>query len=195
MTERKIYITEDCIETGSTVPIEGKVVVLNLSVLPPEYHDASHQLYYCEGGDSSCSNPIGRSVFFVSLSDGERMQWNPSDVMGVLKPELLPDTAKLQLSQIRPYGAIDLRECEPKFSGYSFLPDGRYAAGVWLSNAKEVIAYIEMQKPYQHKVMICDWDDFCVFEMVNGEILNPSQEAIEEFHKEKEFQNGIKLNL
>lgn len=62
-------------------------------------------------------------------------------------------------------GAPDLRSHEPQYSGYCFLPDGRYTSGVWLCNAKD---YIEMQKDYQHRMMICDRDDFCVFEMIDN---------------------------
>ena len=98
-----------------------------------------------------------------------------------MKPELLPDSAKLQLSQIRPVGALDLKNHEAKYSGYSFLPDGRYASGVWLCTEQEALSYVEMQKPYQHRIMLCDRDDFCVLEMENGRLLHPSQEEMEIF--------------
>ena len=42
---------------------------------------------------------------------------------------------------------------EAKYSGYSFLPDGRYASGVWLCTEQEALSYVEMQKPYQHRIM------------------------------------------
>lgn len=151
-------------------------------------------MYFCQGGNGSNPNPIGRSIFTVSLADGERVRWNRSDVLGILQPELLPDSARLHLSQIRPSGALDPREHEPKYSGYSFLPDGRYAAGVSLCSEKEVKDYIEMQKDYQHQVMICDRDEFCVFEMVQGEVIHPSPEAIEAFRKEQ-AQGGMNMNL
>ena len=47
--------------------------------------------------------------------------------VGVLRPELLGEKERLQLSQIRPFGALDLHGHSPEYSGYSFLPDGRYA--------------------------------------------------------------------
>lgn len=194
MTDKNTFTQEDCTETGYAMPIAGKVIALKLSSLPQEYRNGQHQLYFCEGGNGSNPNPMGRSIFTVSLADGERVRWNRGDVLGILKPELLPDSARLHLSQIRPSGALDPREHEPQYSGYSFLPDGRYAAGVWLCSVKEVKDYIEMQKDYQHRVMICDRNDFCVFEMVQGGVIHPSQEVIEASCKEQE-QGGMNMDL
>ena len=101
MTVKNAFTQEDCIETGYAMSIAGKVVVLKPSSLPPERQDGAHQLYFCEGGNGSNPNPIGRSIFTVSLADGERARWNRGDVLGILKPELLPDSARLHLSQIR----------------------------------------------------------------------------------------------
>ena len=35
--------------------------------------------------------------------------------------------------------------------------------------------YVEMQKPYQHKVMLCDRDDFSVMEVVAGKMVFPDE--------------------
>jgi len=76
---------------------------------------------------------------------------------------VIPEEARLQLSQLRPAGALDLKHNEPKYSCYSFLPISRYTQGVWLCSEKEVMDYVEMQKPYQHRII--DRDDFCVLEI------------------------------
>lgn len=131
-----------------------------------------------------------RSVFLTSLSDGEQHRFYRRDVIGTLKPELLPDSAKLQLSQIRPSGALPLEHNPPEYSGYSFLEDGRYAAGVWLCSLKEVMDYVEMQKPYQHRVLICDRDDFAVMEVAQGQLVFPTQEELEVFRQGKQEPDG-----
>ena len=64
--------------------------------------------------------------------------------------------------------ALDLHGHSPEYSGYSFLPDGRYASGVWLVNPEEVWSYVMMQKDYQYRILICDRDDFAVLEMLEG---------------------------
>lgn len=176
------YTREDCEQTGLNFSMKGKVVALARSALPGDHPG---QLFFCTGGNGANANPMGRSVFLVSLSTGEAGRFERGDVLGTLKPELLPDDARLQLSQIRPSGALDLSSHEPLYSGYSFLPDGRYAAGVWLCSSEEVRDYVEMQKPYQHRVLICDRDDFAVMEVIKGELIFPSREDIEAFRQEQ----------
>ena len=195
MSEQVLFSQEDCLQSGYDFPINGKVIVLKPSVLSEEFHNTKHQLYFCTGGFGSNPNPSGRSVFTVSLADGEQVRWNRSDILGIAKPEILSDHARLQLSQIRPSGALNLKSHEPQYSGYCFLPDGRYTSGVWLCSAKEVKDYIEMQKDYQHRVMICDRDDFCVFEMVDGKLIHPSPEVLEVFFKEQQEPGGMELKL
>lgn len=195
MTEKMLFTQEDCLQTGYDILISGRVIILRPSSLPVERRNAKHQLCHCTGGNGSNPNPIGRSVFTVSLVDGEKVRWNRSDVLGIAKPEILSDHARLQLSQIRPSDALDLKNHEPQYSGYCFLPDGRYTSGVWLCSAKEVQDYIVMQKDYQHRVMICDRDDFCVFEMIDGKLVHPSPEVLEAFSKGQQEQGGMELKL
>ena len=150
-------------------------------MLKPEAgNESSQQLYYCTGGSGAAANALGLSVFMVNLRNGEFERGFRRDVIGVLKPELLPDEEKLQLSQVRPIGALPLEGKQPQYSGYSFLEDGRYAAGVWLCNEKEAMDYVEMQKPYQHRVMLCDSNDFCVWEVKDGVLVYPTKEEMEQ---------------
>lgn len=195
MNEKMLFTQEDCLQTGYGMSIDGKVIVLNPTSLTEGLRQAKHQLYFCYGGNGSKPNPVGHAVFAVSLAEGEKIRWNRSDVLGILKPELLPEYARLQLSQIRPADALDLKSHEPQYSGYCFLPDGRYTSGVWLCSAKEVQDYIEMQKEYQHRVMICDRDDFCVLEMIDGELIYPSPEILKAFFKEQQEQGSMELKL
>jgi len=170
------YTAQDCSATGLDCSIQVKVVVLR--------HDSpERQLFFCLCGNGAGVNPSGSAVFLVSLRTGEFALKTRSEVIGILKPELLPDSAKLQLSQIRPVGALDLKNHEPKYSGYSFLPDGRYASGVWLCTEQEALDYVEMQKPYQHRIMLCDRDDFCVLELQDGKLIHPTEKEMEAFQQ------------
>lgn len=117
MEENKLFTPSDCQQTGYDLSIFGKVVILCVSSLPENKRSADHQLYFCTGGFGSKPNPSGRAVFAVSLDSGEQARWNRSDIMGIAKPEILTDRARLQLSQIRPSGALDLNSNEPQYSG------------------------------------------------------------------------------
>lgn len=188
METKERYSVRDCIETAYYCDIGGKVTVLDDKSLPANY---KNQLFYCIGGDGSISNPkLVNSVFMVSLISGEKSKWKRSDVIGVLKPELLPDTAKLHLSQIRPSSAQSLTHLEPKYSGYSFLPDGSYSSGVWLCSSQEVRDYVEMQKPYQHRILICDRNDFAVLEMIDGLLIYPTEADLNASNLKQEEQSG-----
>ena len=121
MSDNRIYTDRDCVETGSGCSLKGKVVVLKESALEAGF---GRQLYYCTGGNGANGNALGKSVFLVNLKNGEFERCTRDHVLGVLKPELLPDEEKLQLSQIRPPGALPLENHEPQYSGYSFLEDG-----------------------------------------------------------------------
>lgn len=185
--EKGIYTEEDCFETGSSCSIKGKVIVIKASSLG---NDGPSQLCYCVGGDGADVDAVNQSVFAVDLYQGEYARWRRSDVVGVLNPELLPEHERLQLSQIRPEGALSLEEHEPRYSGYSFLPDGRYTTGVWLCSEKEIKDYVEMQLPYQHRIMICDRNDFCVFEIEEGNVLFPTVADIKAMENEQEAVPG-----
>ena len=126
----------------------------------------------------------------VNLRNGEFERGFRRDVIGVLKPELLPDEEKLQLSQVRPIGALPLEVNQPQYSGYSFLEDGRYAAGVWLCSEKEAMVYVEMQKPYQHRIMLCDRNDFCVWEVKDGALVYPTKEEMEQRSSDQTCEMG-----
>ena len=102
MERNTLYTEKDCSATGSHCNIQGKVVVIGQD-------NPERQLYFCLCGNGASANPSGVAVFLVSLRTGEFALKNRSEVIGILKPELLPDSAKLQLSQIRPVGALDLK--------------------------------------------------------------------------------------
>ena len=51
--------------------------------------------------------------------------------------------------------------------------------------------YVELQRTYQHRVLICDRDDFAVLEVLKGQVIFPDTQALEDFQKEQsQSQNG-----
>jgi hypothetical protein len=168
--------------------IAGRIAVIRPEVLSKDQCDG--QLLFCTGGAGCGPNAADSSVRAVSLFNGECVLRKRRDILGLLKPELLPEYARLHLSQVRPLDSMVTKE--PLFSGYCFLPDGRYTTGVPLSDELEVREYIDIQRDYQHKVMICDRDDFCVFEMVEGKFTYPTQEILDA-HRENQEPNGMEL--
>lgn len=195
MEDAKIFTIDDCIKSsGYNDDYEGKIIVMKLDTLKKEYHAGIYQLWLAQHGNGCCPTARGRMVKATCLYDGDSAEWRRENFFGTIKPEQLPDWARLKLSQMRLHLSSYDQEKIPKYRGYSFLKDGRYDVGVELYSEKEVKEYIELQKTYQHRVIICDQDDFCVFEMIEGEIIHPSKEVIEAYQTGN-LDNSMNMKL
>ena len=194
--DKKHFTIDDCVKDSHyNENYDGKIVVMKLETFKEEYHNGIYQLWLAQYGNGCSPTARGRMVKATCLYDGECAEWRRENFIGTIKPEALPDWARLKLSQMKLYPTSHEHEQTPKYRGYGFLENGRYDAGVELYSEKEVREYVELQKPYQHRIMICDCNDSCVFEMVKGELIQPSPEVLEEFCKEQQAQGGIDMNL
>lgn len=64
-------------------------------------------------------------------------------------------------------------ETNEVFLGYCFQSDGTYPSPVHLNGIEAVRAYLRIQVPLQHRVKICDGEDYCIFESLEGKIIFP----------------------
>jgi len=126
-----VYTSSDCV---ITTPLAGRLIVARHANLPKDH---SSQLFYCSGESVTSLQINDHTVYAISLSTGEHHQFGRNNIVGALKPELLPDDARLYLSQIRPDGECSVGN--PEYCGYCFLKGGRYSAGVWLRDADEAV--------------------------------------------------------
>jgi hypothetical protein len=94
------FASEHCTPNDYGQSIENKVVVIRAERLRPEYRTADRQLVLAVGGFGAHADARGRAVYTVNLYSGKEARWNREDILGVLKPEYLPDWAKEQLKQI-----------------------------------------------------------------------------------------------
>jgi hypothetical protein len=77
------------------------VVALRPERLRPEYRTGNNQLVLATGGFGTHANSRGRAVYTVNLYSGKESRWNREDILGVVKPECIPDWARERLEQIR----------------------------------------------------------------------------------------------
>jgi hypothetical protein len=82
-TSISLFTKEHCTSNDYSQSIENKVVVIRPECLLPEYRTAR-----------------GRAVYTVNLYSGKEARWNREDILGVLKPEFLPDWAAEKLKQV-----------------------------------------------------------------------------------------------
>jgi hypothetical protein len=187
------FSVADCTGKDQDNPPRGRVFAVKPEKLSARFKLPDHQLFYC--GTDALLNSYG-SFFSVSLKDRAPVLWNRNDVLGLLKPALLPDTARLQLSQIHPDSTMRSDGLEAEFLGYCFLQNGRYMAGLPLRNDGEIAAYIDMQKDYQHLLKICDSEDNIIFEMADGKLVYPTRQMLIEHAAGEDAQDGgISQNL
>ncbi|WP_061214677.1 hypothetical protein [Syntrophomonas wolfei] len=95
------FTTEHCTPNDYGENIENKVVVIRTERLRPEYRTADKQLVLAVSGFGTYANTRGRAVYTVNLYSGKESRWNREDILGVLKPEYMPDWAKDRLKQIQ----------------------------------------------------------------------------------------------
>jgi hypothetical protein len=188
MDEKTRYGTEDCLLPEKDISLSGKVIVLKPETLL-NVPSGIRQLLFCTKEAGGALSPADRPVSAVSLSNGKFVCKKRGEVLGILKPELLPDSARLQLSQIRPRNSESQKT--PEFFGYCFLPNGRYAAGVPLADEIKVREYVEIQREYQHRLMICDGEDCCVLEMLDGRLVFPTPEMLEKRQVPEASASGV----
>lgn len=88
-----------CID-GDLGDITDKVIILSPKCLKEEYWSPENQLWLARGGFGCEPDKIGRAVYAVCLFDGEETRWNRENIIGVIKPECMPDWAKQCLDKI-----------------------------------------------------------------------------------------------
>jgi hypothetical protein len=91
-----LFTKEHCIPNDYSQSIENKVVVIRPECLLPEYRTAVKQLVLATGGFGT----HGNAVYTVNLYSGKEARWNREDILGVLRPEFLPDWAAEKLKQV-----------------------------------------------------------------------------------------------
>lgn len=74
--------------------LEGQIIVIRSDVLRPEFRHASRQLMLCTGGNGAQPMARGRTCFCTYLYDGAKTSYYRSQVLGVIRPDALPEWAK-----------------------------------------------------------------------------------------------------
>ncbi|OCZ54283.1 hypothetical protein A7D23_05810 [Dehalobacter sp. TeCB1] len=106
------FALDHCVPDDTGESIEDKVAVIRQESLRPEYRTADKQLVLISGGFGSQGKARGRAVYVVNLYSGKESRWNRADILGVVKPECIPDWAKHRLRQIEAERQVKHRKQE-----------------------------------------------------------------------------------
>ncbi len=111
----KLLTVDDCIPQSGSGDYTGQVLVIDKGRLSPEYHSISNQLVYATHGNGCRPEARGVSVFATNIYTGEHERWSRAAILGVIKPERMPDWAKERLAEIvRTPAAPAKRRYEPE---------------------------------------------------------------------------------
>lgn len=98
----ELITAEQCLPI-SEKQIEGEVVVLKPTSLAPSFQRADCQLQLVTGGFGAAPNACGRTIYVQELYSGKETAFWRSDVLGIIKPECMPEWAKPRLREILAY--------------------------------------------------------------------------------------------
>lgn len=93
MTKQTLFTQKDCVPLPSD--LVGEILVLRTDFFFDEYKRPEYQLVYCEHDYKKSDN-----LFCRFLIDREKSDYQPSDFIGVLKPELVPEWAAKKVKAI-----------------------------------------------------------------------------------------------
>ena len=87
--------------TGTGEDYDGKVLVLDPTVLKDQYKSPDFQLFLADGGYGCSPTANGRAVYGRFLKDGKENVYYHQDFLGVLKDEHLPDWTSEKLAEFQ----------------------------------------------------------------------------------------------
>ena len=99
--ERGIFDTltiDDCIPDSRNGDYEGKLVVIRADILQRDKQTADYQLCRATVGFGCKASAGGRAVFCQTVFDNREMRYDRTDVVGVIKPERIPNWAKERIA-------------------------------------------------------------------------------------------------
>lgn len=97
----EIISKEQCFPNDLSQSIENKIVCIKADVIRPEYRTATIQLVLVTGGFGASGNSRGSAVFCTNLYSGKHSRWERCDIQGEVRPEYLPDWARVRTSKLR----------------------------------------------------------------------------------------------
>lgn len=101
--QRGIYemlTIDDCIPGSRSGVYEGELIVVRAEILQRDKRTADYQLHRATGGNGCNPHSHGQSVYSVNIYDGREMRYDRTDVLGIIKPERVPDWAKERIRQM-----------------------------------------------------------------------------------------------
>lgn len=95
------YTAADCLPNRNRQDLTGQIVVIRANALDPEFRVKEEQLLYAVSGNGCTPDARGTKVFGRDCYTGEKFYMHRGDIVGVLKPQLVPEWASKQVERFK----------------------------------------------------------------------------------------------
>ncbi len=100
MNDSVLFCPDDCLPDSRQMDYTGQIVVAWPERLSAPHRHASQQLYLAQAGNGCRMEARGTGVFVRALADAEKLRFERHEIMGILRPECMPDWAKESLEKL-----------------------------------------------------------------------------------------------
>ena len=96
-----LYDDKHCYDNSrSQLDYTGQVVVIDPMLFKDEYKKPENQLFYAKFGNGCRPDSLGTKVYGKCLHSGKERFYRRSEIIGVMKLDLVPDWAKEKVMEI-----------------------------------------------------------------------------------------------
>ncbi|MEG2719709.1 MAG: DUF3849 domain-containing protein, partial [Oscillospiraceae bacterium] len=95
-----LFDKSHCVDGSRDMDYQGKVLILNPSILKDECKTPYDQLFYANIGGFGCKPDNHGKVMGQFLNDGEKTNFHRNDFLGIIDEKYLPDWAKGKLAEL-----------------------------------------------------------------------------------------------
>ena len=155
----------NCRLAGET-DLNGRVVVIKLEKLAPEYRTIDYQWALCTGGFGASANSRGRTVYCKNLISGKTEGYTRSDIVGTISTNRLPTWARVNLDALQQSKAKDTTIVEEKpldkEDFWGIIDAARESSGGWqgmFDLLVEALVQLEEQDIVQFKLIFNEYSD------------------------------------
>ena len=95
------FTAKCCIPGSKTADYSGQVILIDPAALAPEYATVDNQLCLAKSGNGCKPDGHGTKVYATNIASGERYYHRRHEVLGIVRPECIPEWAREKLDEIK----------------------------------------------------------------------------------------------
>jgi hypothetical protein len=177
IASKGVYTAEDCLPNSSTLDFTGQIMVVPYEKFVYTQRIPENQLWRAMDGFGCHPELMGKAVFAKCL-DGDEARWNRQDFLGVLKPELIPEShrpvgiLKSKITSMA-FVTVDYIEFQPEtYKGIQVTTNGETITVYTGDFEKDYAAVVEKYAPFKISSSIDNFTADVIAAAIEKEKLN-----------------------